>query len=488
VKLLGIDIGTTHIKGAVFNPDGTVVSRASLPTPTRMSQTCAYYNPEELWRTTAEVIRDVTEDITDLAAIGVASMAETGVLLDRRTGDPRSDFLPWFNTCASDQAERLKRDYNAERFARSGIRASFKCSLAKLLYLSDRGADFRNGIWLSSADYIVYRLTGTFATDFSLAGRTYAFDLLNKVWDEAWLKSLGFSADLFPPVFQAGTPVGLANFEGLPAVPAAVAGHDHICAALAVGAITPGIVFDSMGTAETLVGTLNGIELDTNALNSGLSYGCHVAPDRYYWLGGISASGGSIEWLRGILDEQTLSYDHIQLLVESAGEAPTSILYFPYLSGSGVPRPEAAVRASFIGLSASHKREHLAKAVLEGTAYELETIRRMGEAMTGQVIDRVIAVGGGTRSRPWMQIKADVCNCHFDLHTLADATLLGAALTAGVGARCYAGVEEASQGVRAHYETVEPNLERHQRYRELYEQGYLVLQDPLRAYYLRREQ
>jgi sugar (pentulose or hexulose) kinase len=485
MKLLGIDIGTTHIKAAVFAADGALISHTSLPTPTRHENGIASYHPEELWQTTARAIRQVVNGVEGLAAIGVGSMAETGALLDRTTGEPRSAFLPWFDPCASSQADWLRREYNTERFLRSGIRASFKTSLAKLLYLRDTGANFNNAIWLSAADYIVYRLTGAFATDYSLAGRTYAFDIVKKEWDDDWLKLNGLSKHLFPPVYQSGTSAGLVQFEGLPSIPAAVAGHDHICAALAVGAITPGLVFDSMGTAETLVGTLDTLNLNTSALNSGLSYGCHLAPDRYYWLGGISASGGSIEWLRNILDDPALSYDDLQSLVQRVEDTPTGILYFPYLSGSGIPHPDSAVRASFIGLSAQHKRGHLAKAVLEGAAYELETIRRMGETMTGMGIERVVAVGGGTRNRAWMQIKADVCNCRFDLPQIPDATLLGAALIAGVGAGLYGSVEEGSSAVRQVYETVATTPERHEKYRNYYENGYLRLQQPLREYFTR---
>jgi sugar (pentulose or hexulose) kinase len=483
--LLGIDIGTTHCKAGVFDAQGHVLRMTSRPTPTQSTPDGrTIYDPERLWQTAADAISAVAGD--DIRAVGVGSMAETGALFDRKTGEARSPFFPWFDTAAAPQADTLKSHFpHAERFSKAGIRASYKCSIAKLLWLRDHGMDmFEGGIWLGAADYIVYRLTGAFATDYSLATRTYAFDIGQKRWDENWLRTLNLPTDLFPPAVQSGTTAGMVkpNECGLPeGIPATVAGHDHVCAALAVGAVKPGIVFDSMGTAESLVGTLDKVDLGNEALESGLSYGCHVAPDRYYWMGGITASGGSVEWLRGLLGESPLTYEQFTTLSESANPQPTGILYFPYLSGSGIPRPNPTTRASFIGLSAKHGRADMVKTVLEGTAYEAETMRRAAERVSGLPIDIIIVVGGGTRNRAWLQIKADVSGCQFNVYSLPDATLLGAALIGGIGA----GIIDRDETTPPDdaFETISPDAGNHAIYRQIYEDGFLRLQDSLTGYF-----
>jgi len=198
-------------------------------------------------------------------------------------------------------------------------------------------------------------------------------------------------------------------------------------------------------------------------------------------MGGLSASGGSVEWLRAILDEPPLSYAELDALLEGASPGPTGILYFPYLSGSGSPHTDLLVRGAFTGLSATHGRSDLAKAVLEGTAYEVEFIRRAAETATGLAIRQITASGGGTRNRHWMQIKADVSGCRLEVLPMPEATLLGAALVAGLGCGVFADAAQAINAARqALVEIYLPDAGRHQGYIGFYERGYLHLQAPLR--------
>jgi len=491
--LLGIDVGTTHCKAGLFRLDGDPISVSSRPTPLRRSpEGNAFYDPQELWATVAAAIREVVAGCGragTISAIGIASMAETGLLVDRKSGAPRSPLIPWFDPAATPQAELLKREGDhGERFLRSGIRPNFKCSLAKVLWLreQDKGV-IREATWLSTADYIAYCLTGVMATDYSLAGRTYAFRIDQKTWDEAWLVHLGLDVRVFPTPLPSGTIVGwiepeIAAAIGLPTgTPVSIAGHDHVCAAFAAGAIDPGLVFDSMGTAEALIGGFEERSLEENELRSGLVYGCHVVKGRNYWMGGLSASGGSVEWLGAILDEPPLSYAELDALLEGASPGPTGILYFPYLSGSGSPHTDFLVRGAFTGLNATHGQSDLAKAVLEGTAYEVEFIRRAAEMATGSAIHQIIASGGGTRNRHWMQIKADVSGCRLEVLPMPEATLLGAALVAGVGCGFFADAAQAIDAARqVVVEIYLPDAGRHQGYIDLYERGYLHLQAPLR--------
>src|SRR5699024_2206717 len=141
-------------------------------------------------------------------------------------------------------------------------------------------------------------------------------------------------------------------------------------AALAMGAVVPGVVFDSMGTAETLIGALPERPLTEADYHNGLQYGCHVARGLGYWMGGLSASGGSIEWFRALMSPPVPSYAAMEELLRSAGPDPTGIIYFPYLFGSGSPHTDPHARGAFIGLSNAHGAAKLFKAVLEGTAFE----------------------------------------------------------------------------------------------------------------------
>ncbi len=496
MKLLGIDIGTTHCKAGLFDENGAAIRIAGRKTAThRSEQGYYYYDPEEIWGTVASAIKEVIADAdaADVAAVGIASMAESGLLVDTQSGKSRSPFIPWFDTCSMKEAEEIAGETEAlERFSRSGLHNSFKYGLPKLLWLRKQYGDLTKGaVWLSASDYIAYRLTGNMATDYSLAARTYAFRIDKKEWDAEWIRHFGFDPALFPAALPSGTPLGAVRpdagvLTGLAAgTRVAVAGHDHVAASLAVGAVRPGNVYDSMGTAETLVGTMEEGTLGRQEFASGLSYGCHAAKGRMFWMGGISASGGSVEWIRAQIGETLLSYEQILELLSKVEHKPTGILYFPYLSGSGAPLPDPKAKGAFVGLQKSHTRGDLVQAVLEGTAYQMEFIRRSAEQATGTKIDKILAVGGGTRNRFWIQAKADVSGCRMDISSVSEATLLGAALSAGVGCGLYADAEEAAAAAAqsAQVQTVWPDAERHRRYRTLYEQGFLPLQEPLRQFY-----
>jgi sugar (pentulose or hexulose) kinase len=319
--------------------------------------------------------------------------------------------------------------------------------------------------------------------------RTYALHLNEKTWDNKWLLSVGLDPGLFPDLLPSGSIAGrlskaAARETGLPeGIPCAVAGHDHVCGALAISAVEPGLVFNSMGTAESLVGALDDRPLGPSEKQSGLVFGPHVIPGKRYWMGGLSASGGSVEWLRSLLGEPPLSYSEVEALLEQAPQSPTGILYFPYLAGSGSPHTDLFVRGAFIGLDTSHGRPHLARAILEGAAFELEVIRRAAERISSQSVTVLAAAGGGTRSRTWMQIKADVSGCRIEAQPMPETTLLGAALLAGVGAGLYPD-HAAALASLAPSQPVEylPDEDRHASYQRLYTQGYLALQEPLRLW------
>ena len=452
----------------------------------------AYFDPEGVWLTACAVIREATASADAIGAIGIASMAETGLLMDRRTGEARSVFVPWFDIAAQTQADLIRRGSDPlERFLKTGRRASFKCSLAKMLWLRANDEHlFEDVVWLSAADYIAYRLTGQFGTDPSLAAFTFAFRIDRRDWDADWLREWRLSPELFPPVYPSGTPLGGVRSEVATSLGfstdtrVAVCGHDHAAAAFAMNVTIPGKVFDSMGTAETLTGALPERLLREEDFHSGLIYGPHVARERGYWLGSLSASGGSVDWLRAQLGSEPLSYAEIEALLDCAHPEPTGILYFPYLLGSGPPHTDPHVRGAFVGLSASHGRADLLKAVLEGTAYEVEFIRQAGERITGQPIPVLSAAGGGTRNRAWLQIKADVSGCQIEASAEPEATLLGAALVAGIGTGLYASESEAFAGLCSKpTEVFLPDGERHTIYRRLYEQGYLSLQKVLRQHF-----
>lgn len=492
IMILSIDMGTTHIKGGVFNSVGVLLRTAKLPTRLHHeSSGYSYYDPEEIWDGAIGIISEILQGVNprSISAIGISSMAETGVLVDKLTGEIDSQMLPWQDARATPQVAELIKDRDPlAQFSRSGIRPNFKCSLAKLLWLRDTSPQSLEGrAWLSTADYVAFRLTGIMATDYSLAGRTYAFKIDDLTWDDKWLSKLGLPADVFPPANPSTQPVGEIRHQvalqlGVnPRITVHICGHDHVCAAFAAAGTNPGLMLDSLGTAEALIGSYNKKTLGRREFDSGLVFGRHVVGGGYYWMGGMSASGGSLDWLRGILGDPQLTYDELQQLLEEMPIDPTSLLYFPYLAGSGSPHTDIHTRAALIGLDKSHGRSEILKAILEGTAFEAEFIRQAAQEIMGTEIRSLVATGGGSQVPQWMQIKADVCGCEISVPSLSDATLLGAALVAGIGSGLYA---DQTQPISALQNSTAKNYvprgNHHLIYQRLYRDGFLTMQEPLR--------
>lgn len=489
--LLGIDTGTTHLKAGLFDRAGEAVAIAVCPNRVEPGwKGIRTYNPEVVWEQVCELIRIATRHHSgQVRVVGVAGMAETGLLVDRLTGEARTPLIPWFETCAAGQVERVQAEIGgAGFFLRTGLHPAAKYSLMKLLWLKQIDpALLRGAVWLSTPDWIVYRLCGVMQTDYTLAERTGAFRPAEKDWDAEMLAHIGIDADIFPAVRRSGEPAGETDdLERLGfRSSVAVAGHDHVCGAWAVMQLASANeappVFDSIGTAEALIGMLPKRALGQRELKAGFSFGVACDPDFIYWQGGLSASGGSLEWIGAILSSPPLSYAEMEGLAAGA-EGPTGILYFPYLVGSGSPHSDSAARGGFLGLNAGHTRADLVRAVLEGCAFEMEYQRRRAVEALAAPVGRVVAAGGGTRNRVWMQIKADVFGSPLEILEQDETTLLGAALLAGFKSGVYRDRDDLSQAIRnLPRRTLEPDPVRSRAYQTVFEVGYVANEAKVRA-------
>lgn len=495
MKLLACDVGTTHCKAGLFDMDGTACCIASHATPMdRAADEGATLDPERLWQTVTAVLAEAAAAACGepIAAVGIASMAETGLLVDRRAGRPRSGLVPWFDPRAAPQAEKIGRQEDPFAiFQRSGLRASYKCGLAKILWLQQREPAITEGaVWLSAADFVAQRLTGQVATDPTLAARTLAYRIDAGHWDADWIASLGLDAALFPTVLPSGQPMGETTLEAAaatgsrlrPGIPVAICGHDHVVAALSVGAVDETIL-DSIGTAEALVGALPSRPLTRDHFASGLVFGPHIIPGRMFWMGALSAAGRSLDWLRGILGDPQLSYEACAALIEQTTPEPVDLLYLPYLLGAQAPWPNSSARGAFVGLADAHGRGDLMKAVLQGVAYEMACILQAAETATGCPMRSLTAVGGGVRVPSWLQIRADVIGRPVVTSPHAEATLLGAAVACatGVGADIHRGEIMAQAATSSQSPVIyQPDPSRHRAHQRLLD-IYRTLQAPLRA-------
>ena len=485
--LLGIDLGTTSIKAVIYRPDGSAVASAALPTPTHVPRPrWAYYRPEELWETVAAATRQALAAVAnpqEIVSVAVASVAESGVLLDA-AGRATTDTIAWFDTRTQPQAEWLAQRIGAnELFERTGLSLQPIFSLNKLLWHREHEPDAwaRSVRWLLLADYIAFRLCGVGATDLSLASRTLMLNLREKRWDELTLAQAGIDPRLLAQLVPGGTPLGTVTPESAEATGLATTamvssgGHDHVCGALAAGVTKPGQMLNSLGTAEAIFIPTDEPLTDPNAGRQGYSQGAHVAGGGYYVFAGQYTSGASIDWLRRLLgsEDDPLAYDE---LIAGANRIPAGsqgVMFLPHLRLANPPYDDPRSRGALIGLTADAGSDVVARAVFEGLAFETrgtyEPLLRYPQVVAPQ---SVVAIGGGTKNRLLMEIKASVTNLTHEVIDAEEATALGAALLGGLGAGVYDSVEEARAAMQYGQHEVAPDAAVAPIYETLYRDAY----------------
>ncbi|MGE5673492.1 MAG: FGGY-family carbohydrate kinase [Mycobacterium leprae] len=489
--LIGIDVGTTHLKAAAFNEQGAQLALATVDTPTqRLPDGGAEYDPEALWTGIAQCLARVRAEVEGaIAGIGIASMAEAGVLIDE-AGRPVYPATAWFDPRSREQAERLAADPGtAALFYRTGLFVMPKHGMAKLLWLKAAHPEeyARGRTWLSMAEWIAFRLTGERAACPTLAARTLGMDLKSRRWAPELAAQVGIDPSIFPPLLDEGQAVGAisaaaAAMTGLPVgTPVALGGHDHPCAALAAGVTGPGQLLDSTGTAEVAFGAVPAPILTPAALATQISQGPLPVPGLFGLQAGASAAGGSVEWLlRELLPGE--DYAAMTEMAAATGADPSGLLFLPHLAGGGPPAVEPLSRGALVGLTYNASRGHIVKAVLEGTCYELRQMMSAMESLVGVPFTRVTVTGGHLHNPLWLQLKADILGRDLVVPEVPEATLLGAALLGGVAARLWAGPSEATRAISRREHTVAHRPEVSARYQAYYE-SYRSLFPALRPLY-----
>ena len=429
--LLGIDVGTTYSKAAAVSLDGSERGHGRVRTSWSQVPTGAEMDPAALIEDAVAAARKAVAHarVGRVVAVGVTSMAETGVLIDRR-GDPVVPAIVWHDTRGSDQAQALERDLGADEFtSRTGLRANRVCTVAKYRWMREHWPASARGVrWLNVSEWVVRGLGGEERAEQSLASRTGWLDIRHiELWEDAlhWAQA---PPNLVPEPVPAGTAAGragplLAEAEGAVLT---VGGHDHLCASMGAGATGEGDVFDSCGTAESLVRALTEPPETSDILRAnggGVSIGRHVRAGELAAMGGFESGlalqrfldlfGGGVA--RAELDEQALALrpgaDGIR--IEGLTEDEITI--------SGVGR----------GATPGHLWRAALEAVQRRGAGVLETLEMIGGPRA-----RLVATGGGVQSEAVRRVKREIVG-EFVEPVVEEAGARGAALLAGVAAGIY---------------------------------------------------
>jgi len=444
--LLAHDLGTTGNKATLFDTAGRLVTSALETYPTYYDKPgWVEQDPDSWWqavcRASAAVMKKVGITKSSIAAISFSGHMMGCVPVDDR-GDALRRAIIWADQRASAQVAALMQSMSAEEIYRiTGTRPNPNYTIEKIMWIRDNEPEIykRTRFVLQSKDYIVARLTGCFATDYSDASATNAYDIAKKEWSDDLLAAAAISKSLFPDARPSSTIVGsVQSTDGidLEGVPVVLGGGDGACATVGAGVIRANEGYNYFGSSSWIAIATDAPVFDPAMRTFNL---CHLEPNLYMPVGTMQSAGGSYDWLRDVLfpKEMGKSNDEAYALLNRwANESPAGangVLFLPYLIGERSPHWNEDARGAFIGLARSHGLGELVRSVLEGVAFNLRIIF---DALTeqGASLDSLRMIGGGIRNPVLCHALADMLGIPIErLESGEFATSLGAAVCAGVG-------------------------------------------------------
>jgi xylulokinase len=492
--LAGIDVGTTNTKTVIFDVEnGQICAVGSCRSITRHPVAeWSEFDAEDLWGTVLHSIQEAVQRCDHperIQAISVASMGEAAFPLDT-DGKVLYPAIAWHDQRAAAEAQWWESTVGRERlFTITGQNAQPIYGINKLLWLRNHMPQVfeRMRHWLNIEDFVLWKLSGNFATDYSIASRTMLFDQHTLNWSEPLLQQAGLSADWFAPAFSSGTAIGTVRKEvaektGLPQqAVVCTGGHDHLCGALAAGVTRPGHLLVSMGTASAILAVGDTFCPDQELLAAGSTSYAYVIPHTYVTLGMLSFAGGALEWIITLLygrgEQETVAPEIYAQALHEAANVPAGArgaIILPSFLGSGTPYGQRPAHGAILGLTPAHKRPELVRALMEGLAFWLRDNTQMFYNL-GIVSSQpeITVIGGITQAAALLQIKADVTGSLIKVPQITEAAATGAALLAGVGANIFSSGEEAASAVRHTVQTYEPDAQAVETYKTIYEQTYL---------------
>jgi xylulokinase len=417
--LVGLDVGTSGVKGVAIDADGRVLATATADYPlSRPHPGWSEQEPEDWWRAAEDCLARLPQ-----GPIGFSGQMHGLVVLGADGSVLRPAILWNDQRTAVEAAEIEERVGLARLIELTGNRALTGFTAPKLLWLRRHEPELYARIRhiLLPKDYVRYRLTGELAIDAADASGTVLFDVRRRTWSEEVCAALDIPLEWLPEAHESTEIAGAG---------------DQAAAALGVGIARPGPVSVVLGTSGVVFAALPAYTHDPQAR---LHVFCHAVPNTWHAMGVMLSAAGSAAWLRGVLGAGLAELD-----AEAEGWEPGAegLLFAPYLAGERTPYPDPDARGAFTGLSARHDRGALWRAMLEGVAFglrdSLELLRELGaQPESGRVS------GGGARSELWLRIVASVLGLPLELTESEEGSAFGAALLAGVRAGVFADAEDA---------------------------------------------
>ena len=482
--LIGLDIGTTGVKGLLVSLDGKILGRSFAEYPLYTPYPgWSEQNPEDWWNAAVKVLRELVSMASDkIAALGLTGQMHGAVFLDRELKVIRPAIL-WNDARTGQECVEIEHIVGRENLQKiTGNPALAGFQAPKILWLRKHEPENYRKVQaiLLPKDYVRLKLTGELATDASDASGTLLLDLAKRDWSDEILSALDIPRKWLPHVYESPEITGVISKEaqsvtGLDnGTPVVAGGGDNAASAIGVGVVQEGTGMVSLGSSGVVF-----VHVDRPCPDpsGAIHCFCHAVPGKYHLMGVVLSAGASLRWYRDVLASEErevasrMGLDPYDLLMQEAELSPPGadgLFFLPYLSGERTPHMDPAARGAWIGLSLAHRRPHLVRAILEGVAFALKDSLLRIQTM-GAKPEELRAVGGGMRSRLWRTIIASVLELPLRRLVVEEGAAYGAALLAGVGAGLFTSIYEAvDKAVKLADECVTPDSKLMDIYRQIY--------------------
>jgi xylulokinase len=452
MNFLGIDIGTGGSRALVIDRNGRILASETALHEEFASPEIGWaeQDPDDWWRASQTAIRAVlqTVDAETIAAVSFSGQMHGSVFLDEADRVIRPALL-WCDQRTGQQCREITEKIGRERLIELVSNPAVTgFTFPKILWLRENEPENFEKVRavLLPKDYIRLKLSGDKASDVADSSGTLLFDVQNRRWSGEMMSAFGLDQSLFPKVYESTEVTGKisaagARETGLREGTSVVAGAgDNAAGAIGMGIVKAGTVSATIGTSGVIFAVTDRPQID---LKGRIHTLCHAIPGRWHNTGVTLAAGLSFKWFRENFGDGR-SYDDLVSAAQNVSSGADGLVWLPYLMGERTPHLDPAARAAFVGLTASHTKAHLTRAVLEGVAFSLkDSLEIFGEL--GATADKIRLGGGGAKSALWQQIQADVYASEVETIEAEEGAAFGAAILAGVGGGGWETVDEACE-------------------------------------------
>ena len=447
--VLAIDQGTTSSRAIIFDKSGSIVSSGQMEHEQIFPQAgWVEHNPKEIWDNTREVIGQALSKANltrhDIEAVGITNQRETAVVWDKNTGEPVYNAIVWQDTRTQPIVDRLAADGGVERFKQKvGLPLATYFSGTKIVWILENvegareKADAGDLIFGTTDSWVLWNLTGgtdggVHATDVTNASRTMFMDLETLQWDDEILGIFGVPKSMMPEIKSSSEVYGTAHTSSLlREVPIAGILGDQQAATFGQAAFDTGEAKNTYGTGNFIIfNTGTEIVHSKNGLLTTLGYKIGDEPPHYALEGAIAVTGSLVQWLRdnlGLIG----SADEIEALAKTVDDNGGAY-FVPAFSGLFAPYWRSDARGALVGLTRFVNKGHIARAVLEATAFQTREVIDAVNADSGVPLTEIKVDGGMIANNLLMQFQADILGVPVVRPVVAETTALGAAYAAGL--------------------------------------------------------